>query len=243
MRKVSLADPRMSVPVRHRGEKRETLDAFEAFKRIGIANAIRVAELPRDSRPLYMGNDARDALSTAPSATLADLIITSPPYAGAQKYVRASSLSLGWLGMVPDGRLRTLETLNIGREHLAVAERAALQTADPASGDTTLRRIAEINPLRADIVRVYLREMQEAAAATVASLSKGGHLVLVMGDNQVCGIPLRTSQLVRKLFEDQGLNLLCELVDTIKSRGLMTKRNRTAGIITQEHVFLFRKPQ
>jgi len=241
VKKVSLADPRMSVPVRYRGEERELLDSFETFRRIGAANAIRVAALPADSRPLHIGDDARTPLGNAPSAFQADLIITSPPYAGAQKYVRASSLSLGWLGMVPEGRLRTLETLNIGREHLNSAERTSLPKDHSDFANVTLRRIAEINPLRADIMRIYLAEMRQAASATVASLAEGGHLVLVMGDNQVCGIPFKTSHIIREFFESEGLTLLCELVDTIKSRGLMTKRNKTAGVIAREHVFLFRK--
>lgn len=241
IKKVSLADPRMSVPVRYRGEARELPDGIETFRRIGAANAIRVAALPADSRPHHIGDDARKPLTAAPPAIQADLIITSPPYAGAQKYVRASSLSLGWLGMVPEGRLRTLETLNIGREHLTHAERSKLPAECSDLGAATLRKIAAINPLRADIVRVYLSEMREAASAIVASLARGGHLVLVMGDNQVCGIPFRTSQIVRELFETEGLTLLCELVDTIKSRGLMTKRNKTAGMIAREHVFLFRR--
>src|SRR5712664_2835796 len=46
-----------------------------------------------------------------------DLIITSPPYLGAQKYVRATSLTLGWLSLVPSTKLRKLEDLSIGREH------------------------------------------------------------------------------------------------------------------------------
>ncbi|WP_081964091.1 hypothetical protein [Hoeflea sp. BAL378] len=242
VKKVSLADPRMSVPVRYKGPERERVDPFATFKRIAIANAARAATLPPDSVPYFIGSDARvrPIVSTC-SPLEADLVITSPPYAGAQKYIRASSLSLGWLGIVPEARLRTLEGLNIGREHLAASERANSSSFNFGAAGPTLRQIADINPLRANILRVYLEEMRDAAKASADSLKKGGHLVLVMGDNQVCGLPVRTSRFIKDFFEDEGLTLMCELVDTIKSRGLMTKRNRTAGIITQEHVFLFRK--
>lgn len=242
VRKVSLADPRMSVPVRYKGPKREAPDVLSTFKRIATANAVRAASLPQNSLPFFIGKDARVRLTSAPSVhAQADLIITSPPYAGAQKYIRASSLSLGWLGMVPQDKLRTLETLNIGREHLNARERTDRSSEIFDAAHPILRTIAEINPLRANILRVYLAEMRDAAKAVVASLRTGGHLVLVMGDNRVCGMPVMTSQFIRGFFEEEGLMLLCELVDTIKSRGLMTKRNRTAGMITQEHVFLFRK--
>ena len=38
-----------------------------------------------------------------------------------------------------------------------------------------------------------------------------------------------------------GFIVEAELVDEIKSRGLMTKRNRSAGVITTEWVIIFRK--
>ena len=43
-------------------------------------------------------------------------------------------------------------------------------------------------------------------------------------------------------FKKYGLSLKLILVDDIKSRGLMTKRNRTASIISRETVLIFEKP-
>ncbi len=44
------------------------------------------------------------------------LVITSPPYSGAQKYIRSTSLNIGWLGFCAASELRTYKKATIGRE-------------------------------------------------------------------------------------------------------------------------------
>jgi hypothetical protein len=46
---------------------------------------------------------------------------------------------------------------------------------------------------------------------------------------------------MRDIIEGNGLSLELELIDDIRSRGLMTKRNKTAGLITREHILVFQK--
>jgi hypothetical protein len=66
-------------------------------------------------------------------------------------------------------------------------------------------------------------------------------MVLVIGDNEVCGESFPTSRYLSLYLQAAGLALKLSLVDDIKSRGLMTKRNKTAGMITREWVMLLRK--
>ncbi len=137
VRKVSLADPRLSVPVRLFGQYpkdhplRAKSDAHlrqlrrvrvaEIFRRISLAilhawkNYGRTghsippsAELIcSDARKLvyeYSLNGKRN--KAVPDVDLFQLVITSPPYPGAQKYIRSSSLSLGWLRLCLTSDLR-----------------------------------------------------------------------------------------------------------------------------------------
>src|SRR6266545_3350584 len=143
VRRVSLADPRLSVPVRLREDQypaghpfRDSTnarlrrlrrqDVFAEFGAIVEANVERVAALHQlrvngssasvvsaDARMLSEPLNERKRLADAS----VDLVVTSPPYVGAQKYVRSSSLSIGWLGLANGHTLRHLEDLNIGREH------------------------------------------------------------------------------------------------------------------------------
>src|SRR6202040_1886969 len=94
------------------------------FERIALANLARLSSfermLPGPVEYVVITDDARHILR--PDTDLASLIVTSPPYISAQKYIRSSTLSLGWLGLAPNHKLRDLERLNIGREHFSKLE-------------------------------------------------------------------------------------------------------------------------
>lgn len=243
VKRLSVSDPRLSVPVRLKGEalSKHVLNfppAIDLFIKVVGTNSVRLAKMPVGCTSVIH----TDARQEQPDGTVqADLIITSPPYAGAQKYIRASSLSIGWLGLAPSDRLRELEKLNIGREHFSKSDYSVDTPSLLPGAQEALAKIKSINPLRSHIANTYLREMDDAAGAIVSRLRQDGHLVLVVGDNMICGHKFPTSQFVKEIFTSKGLSTTLELVDDIRSRGLMTKRNKTAGTIEREHVIVFQK--
>jgi hypothetical protein len=83
--------------------------------------------------------------------------------------------------------------------------------------------------------------MKKALTEMARVTSAGGRIVLVVGNNMVCGEPLRNDEYVTHVLQDLGLTLEIGLLDHIKSRGLMTKRNKTASIISRESVLVFAK--
>lgn len=263
LRRVSLADPRISVPVRLRPERlteRENIrDRAHArirqLKRVSVVgefyqtlnyNISRVAELGRQPEKLgTLWNIYADAkkLTTADGlasqrAKSVQLIITSPPYLGAQKYIRASSLSLGWLNLCSSDELRTHEQLSIGREHFYKSEyEGEIETGLPEA-DRLLQKVRETNPLRAHIAATYLVEMKASISEMKRVLKPNGFLVLVAGSNLLCGHRFDTPTFLQEMAEAANLRTRLVLVDAIPSRGLMTKRNRTAGIIPEESVIV-----
>lgn len=247
-RKASNADPRFSVPVRYRpGEAPVIASPIDLFQSQLSANRTRLATLGQVDRlgnAIGAGTDARE-LKASDGTRLPDssvgMIISSPPYAGAQKYVRASSLSLGWLGLTPASQLRKLEDRTIGREHFVKGVWGTQEPSGIPQADTLIAEIARDNPARATIVAVYLAEMQAALIEAVRVLRTGGHLVLVIGDNTVCGRRFASSVYLREMLEKMGTTVVLSLVDTILTRHLMTRRATTAGIITTESVIVFRK--
>jgi SAM-dependent methyltransferase len=111
----------------------------------------------------------------------------------------------------------------------------------PKSFERLLSRIEKVNRTRMLITRQYLHDMRMAFREMARVLRPGGHVVLVIGNNQVCGESLRNDAFAKLVFDDAGLSLDLDLVDDIKSRGLMTKRNKTASMISRECVLVFKK--
>ena len=268
VRKVSLADPRLSVPVRLRpdkypaehplrrkGRKRlaslKTVDVKTVFDEVATKNIKRMEALwavrghAKPARQLL--HDAR-SLGASPHSgdkgipdETVDVVLTSPPYAGAQKYVRSQSLSMAWLGFLADHPLMHYKRQTIGREEFVRNEYRDLETTGIRSADEMIPEIYLRNPLRACILTDYLKAMRQAFLEVDRVLAPGGVIVLVSGNNTVCGLDVPTSMFLRSILEGIGFaDVLC-LVDDIRSRGLMTKRNKTAGLIAQEWVSVYRK--
>lgn len=257
VRRVSYADPRLSVPVKINPDRSARYGAKgdEVIRRLGRLAKIDVGAVfwsitnQNIQRCLELGQgfvlDQPEIFSDARSLGLADasvgLAITSPPYVGAQKYVRASSLSLGWLGLTPDCKLRPIEQQSIGREHLTAKEELAPSGTGLAEADCLLDEIVERNPLRARIAQRYLLEMRDALSELSRTMRHDGRLILVVGPNLVAGLEFPTPLFLQKIAESCGFSTQLHLIDSIDSRGLMTKRNRTAGLIQQESVFLLKR--
>ncbi|MGO8731948.1 MAG: DNA methyltransferase [Terriglobia bacterium] len=271
VRRVSLADPRLSVPVRLQFGQypdshpfREKSDAHlrelrrvrvtEIFARITGANIARIERLhagsSRSASVELMCSDARHlvyeySLNGKRGKPLADesvqLIITSPPYPGAQKYIRSCSLSLGWLRLCPTTDLRAYKAREIGREEFTKRERDRVLPTNIVHADKVLTRIRSRNPVRATIAATYLHDMRLAIREMFRVLKPGGHAVIVAANNHISGMEFRTVDYLRTIAEECGLFLTACFIDAIRSRGLMTKRNDTASVITREWVLIFSK--
>jgi hypothetical protein len=265
VRTASLADPRISVPVRQRPSRYskhdwlharavrrladlERTSAYELFSRIAEANMDRLAGLPLEVARGDAHTELADArnitCNTVDSSVLAgqvDLVLTSPPYLGAQKYVRACSLSLLWLDLVPDGNLQTLARVSIGREHFRKGDYERPTLSGVPDADAVISAVRPINPLRAHLAATYLTEMRAALGRIATALKPSGAIVLVAGGNSLCGRDFDTPGYLTDLAAERGLTLEFALVDKIRSRGLMTRRNRSASPISEEVILVLRK--
>ncbi len=263
VRKVSLADPRLSVPVmlsykkynegnilREHARKRiyqlRRINVFDLFETTCKRNAYRADNLKKVERfgeLKSLSHDAR-ALTNTGSRKLrkgsVDFVLTSPPYAGAQKYIRSSSLSLAWLRMLPSDNLTDLNKKSIGREDYKLHEYSCLLKSGVWQADQMLEKIFRKYPQRAHIAANYLVEMCQAFTESTRVLKTGGSFVLVAANNKICGFDFLTVEYLKMILQDLGLSLEYELVDAIKSRGLMTKRNKTASVIDNEHILMFK---
>lgn len=264
-RKLSLADPRIAVPVKLRPERYmndhplhqkskdllaqlDEVDVIEYFLSTLKNYSQQISSLWPIREDLgrltaiftnTLGK-SRKSLSTQPSNSV-DIIVTSPPYLGAQKYIRSSSLGIGWLGLAESNKLRQLEDNSIGREHFSQHRYSALPKETLSEADDLIQTVFLSNPLRAHIAVTYLNEMRLAFENCYRLLKNGGSLVLVSGCNMICGNVFNTTKYLKSICENIGFDTTLEVTDAIKSRGLMTRRNKTAGLIPLESVILLKK--
>ncbi len=258
-RKVSYADPSISVPVhwnperfssnpsrevevRKKIESLKTVNVYDKFEAICKANIARVGTLNgilRDGvESRIVSNDAR-YLGLDDSSI--DMVLTSPPYAGAQKYIRASWLNLYWLNLVSLEGIKELKKHNIGREDYRQSEVFESYTGIE-SADAVLRDLYANGMIkRAFLAANYLNEMKVALNESCRVLKPNGYMVIVIGNNTVCGRSFDTQDYLTTYLENKGMKLQYKLIDDIKSYGLMTKRNKTANTITREWILVFKK--
>ncbi|MBJ7429227.1 MAG: hypothetical protein JHD28_09760 [Bacteroidia bacterium] len=254
LKKVSNADERLSVPVLSKVIKAKQ-SVFNLFKAQVDLNISRMAFWEeclnmQDLVTSCVGFDARGIkqpgtwnyeLDSKIDDNCFDLTITSPPYMSAQKYIRASSFNLEWLGLASRKDMQELEIKNIGKERFNRQNFPLSNRTKSKQANEVIAKIEKDNILRASIAGSYINDMTDVIAELHRVTKVNGHFVMVIGNNSVCGLEFRSSDFLSDIAQQIGFKLELELVDNIKSRGLMTRRNKTAGIITQEHILVFRR--
>ena len=166
------------------------------------------------------------------------MIITSPPYIAAQKYVRTTTLEMFWLDLINKESLKDLDKNNIGTERVLKDEEGSIV---PEFLKRDFKIIEKINSKRAQIVLRYFKDMNEIMKNAYRILKKGRYFILVLGNNRVCGRIIKNHKFLSKLGEEAGFKTEAILVDKIRSRGMITKRNKTAGIIRDEYILILKK--
>jgi DNA modification methylase len=262
--KVSYADPRLYVPVKLKENKSNHLFAKQGNKKLRLLETIDVKTLFLDTvreninKLCFTKNDSlkeyysKILLSDArelklprqgknprklPSNSI-DLIITSPPYAGAQKYIRSSSLSLEWFDY-NRSEIKSLNSASIGRE--STSKNSVINPTGIKHADKVIQKIYNLNPQRAVIANAYINEMKDALIESARVLKKNKYFILIIGDNTICGFNFLNHVYLNEILIGIGLNLQLVLVDRIQSFGMMTKRNNTANIINKEWILVYKK--
>lgn len=240
---VSRADSRIYVPVLpKRGYKKKKLNPWMLFKRRAKENICRMQEfigLIKKPTPIcrVFPEDFRTFITDHANI---DLIITSPPYINAQKYVRSTRLEAYWLGYTKNQQL-DIDRKTIGTERITKEYYSKISSTGLDDLDSLIAKIFDSDPIRAAIVSKYFNDMIRVIRKMYSILNNGGKCIIVLGNNTVKGYKVQTSKYVAKICQQQGFSLEKVMVDKILSRALMTKRNTTADLINYEWVLVMRK--
>lgn len=169
------------------------------------------------------------------------LVITSPPYGSAQKYTRTTRLEMLWLGLADVKAIEELDKASIGTERVYHKEYNKLVRTGYDEIDATLEQVYEKSHYRAGLVSTYFREMAKVLKEVRRVLIPNGTLILVIGNNTAAGIPIPNHKFLAFIAESLGFSKELLLRDPVRSRGMITKRHATAGMVTDDWVLVLRR--
>lgn len=262
IRRVSLADPAIPPLVRLREERAEmagiryqkalqeaksttTSSVYDTFVNAATSNIQRMSELEGLRKTLGQSQVSATGEEAAQTGLLhesVDAVITSPPYCGSQKYVRSLKLELLISGCQEE-EIREIDRRTLGTE--AVSAKTT-PIGDLLIGDVyadqVIRDVYATNPVRARIVSEYSSYLFALARECCRVLRPGGHLLVTFGRSTVAGIPFKVDCVFSHASQEVGLTVVATLVDSIPSRGLLTRRHTSAGRIDHEYIVWLRRP-
>ena len=258
VRRSSLADPSVAPPVRlssarqKRGSARYARDlkraldvssrtVHDSFRKSVESNIARMSELCHcKNYGTARVVESAEAAATGLSSQSVDLIITSPPYCGAQKYVRSVKLEMLLLGF-HHADIADVDRRTLGTERLSVKDVERRLDTPLSEANMLIRRIAQRNTTRALMAAEYIRYLIRFAMECFRVLKRGGEAFVTFGTGHVSGITVAWDRLFCAAAEGAGLRRVAVLVDNIPSRGLMTARHQTSDTIDDERVVWLRR--
>ena len=170
-----------------------------------------------------------------------DLIMTSPPYLTAQKYIRTHKLEIQWLNMLDHKGICNLQRDIIGAERVSSTRININTKFGVESIDALINWANSISKDRASAIACYFKDMKKALKEMYRVLKKDAYCVIVVGNNHVLGKYIETYRLLRDLALDVGFELKIILKDMIRGRGMITKRHNSGGLIKEEYVIILKK--
>ena len=212
-----------------------------------VSGRVRTEIVWDDARRLQHGVlESKGRLNKTNASPIPDgsigLVITSPPYITAQKYIRTTRLESLWLGIANEAELNALDRSSVGTEKISVNEYNDLHLAGIPSADMVIKKIYKKNRERAGTVSRYFRDMRQVLMETYRVLRDEGRFILVVGNNNVCDIEVKNHKILSEIaVQECGFEIETVLVDKIRSRGMITKRHETGGLVPDDWVLVFKK--
>ena len=247
VRQVSKADKKVVPPtiskMRRAAFQGRPLSAWKAFRLnvrwiSEVLSRPALSELPDRSTSVCRG----DAMNLPVLSGTIDLCLFSPPYGTAHDYMRSTRLER--LILWPDApeAAPTEAAITVGRRRTALER---FEEPDPMGlreCDAFIAALAERSQKLSKFLRLYLLQMKIVFSEVFRALKSDGAMVIVIGEGSSQGLKVPLGRLMIELAEAQRFELNGRpILNRIVTRGFMTKRNTTAGLIDREWILRFRK--
>jgi hypothetical protein len=254
VRQASLADPRIAPPVKLNAERSDNAnqkyrddldrashlrvpDVYKLFTAAIEDNLRRMKELyssPHLGKAMILPGDC-EAARTGLSTASIDLVVTSPPYCGAQKYARSLRLEMLMMG-IDAAEIATIDRRTLGTERITKADVINTLPTPLPDLNSLIDKIRFKNPVRATMLAQYGSYLGNFATELARVLRPNGNAFVTFGTDRMSGFDVKCAEIFAHAAAAAGLRHVATLIDKIPSRGMITKRHSTAATISEEHV-------
>ncbi|MCK6620362.1 MAG: hypothetical protein HUU32_13210 [Calditrichaceae bacterium] len=217
------------------------IDGLNGFKEIknGSITAKIIYDDARHIKhgQLLEGGRINKEFATELASSSIEVILTSPPYLTAQKYIRTNRLELFWLGYTEE-EIQNLDKQSIGTERVSSVDVYLLGIE---SIDILIDRTYSKSKERGITIFAYFENMLKVFKEMYRVLKDGGYAFIVVGNNEVLGEKVDTHRLLTDAALGIGFTEIAIFKDEIKTRSMMRTRNGTGGLIKDEYVIILKK--
>ena len=157
------------------------------------------------------------AASESPAQHSVDLLVTSPPYLNNYHYIRNTRPQLYWLGLVGQpSDTKDMEQESFGRFWQTVRALPAVElAADIPELHSLLDSLAQKNPEKgvyggrgwANYAATYFNDCDRFCQVTRRVMKPGGSVVVVIGNNILQGVQIRTDEIFAQIAEMRGFQV------------------------------------
>ena len=248
IRKICNADPSIFPPTISKRMKKRSIERDKKCVFLEFLNKTNhsLSVLEKHFNKLELIPSVQCILGSATDSLLPknsiDLIITSPPYINAQKYIRTTKLELFWLEWITDNTIAELDTQIIGTERVYSKD----FSEDDIKGrfwEDDIRNLLLVDRWRAQIVHDYFIRMEQSIELFSSYLKKNCYFVLIIGNNIIRGQKIPNNMILHHFAEKYNFTYLKDRSnkDKIKQRSLPAQRNKTAGVMDYEYIMVYQK--
>jgi SAM-dependent methyltransferase len=185
----------------HKVTETNDYDVFTEF----VKSARKLATLTDGEAIKYRPKIRKDDARTLGflSAGSVDLCVTSPPYLNAIDYLRGHKMSLVWMGWTASA-IRELRGESVGVERGI----ANVSSAISAIAEAAVPRMNDLPARRQGMVLRFTHDMDRLARSLARVVTQGGHLVMVVADSQLKGVPISNAAICAGAATNNGFRLL-----------------------------------
>jgi DNA modification methylase len=248
MRGVSNADPRHVFPghskrMRKLDEEGRTIDVKASFIRASKKRIKQINGLNQNTLSPILKTGSFNTLELELNKKV-DLVVTNPPYISSIRYLETMKIEMGWLGYLTSQKdYLALDKSVIGTERFYKDELTQIGLVGYSEIDKQIKQLAKVHQKMSKTVFEYFVQMDLVFKKVSNLIKKGGHLVIKISDSKVRTELIATHKHFITICEKYGFELLEDIIDEFdpNSRSLLTARNTYSGIMTFDHVLIFRK--